>query len=206
MSESKAPRTPFGAKTETLLGERRGDRALRKSDLNTGIAEQILRVLQVNLPGKASQAEAEAGADDTAYMTALKTKEQTDARIATEAEAEGGYNNTKLMTPLRTVETLYAYFSAVNNWYNLGWGQTWQNVTASRASATSYQNATGRPIMVALTCSAGSIQYLEVSADNATWVRVGNTQAANAPNSFIVPDGWYYRLVSGTFLFWSELR
>lgn len=89
----------------------------------------------------------------------------------------------------------------------LGVGQTWQNVTASRAAGTSYQNTTGKPIVVAIRGDTNSTHYLQVSTDNATWVTVASTIASNANLSLIVPNGNYYRLTSGaTFIGWSELR
>jgi len=54
--------------------------------------------------GLASQALAEAGADNASFMSSLRTKQQIDARLATQAEAEAGAANTKLMTPLRVRE------------------------------------------------------------------------------------------------------
>lgn len=40
-----ANRTILGSKTEELLGDRKGDRALRLSDLGTVVAENTLKVL-----------------------------------------------------------------------------------------------------------------------------------------------------------------
>jgi len=69
---------------------------------------------------KSSTAEAEAGVDDDAFVTPLKTKEAlvaqapaiADARItaalANTAEAEAGTNTAKLMTPARTAEAIAA--------------------------------------------------------------------------------------------------
>jgi hypothetical protein len=46
IEKSSARRTPLGAKTEELIGERvRGDRALRLSDLDQVIAETVLKVV-----------------------------------------------------------------------------------------------------------------------------------------------------------------
>ena len=50
----------------------------------------------------ASTQEAQAGADDTKYMTALKTSQTIGAKVASKPEAEAGTDNSKLMTPLRT--------------------------------------------------------------------------------------------------------
>jgi len=89
----------------------------------------------------------------------------------------------------------------------LGVGQTWQDVSASRAVNTSYQNNTGKPILVSIMQDWGSEQFLEVSPDNANWVKVGVFNAKRKNNvQTIVPDKWYYR--SGAFSsgIWSELR
>lgn len=97
----------------------------------------------------------------------------------------------------------------------LGRGQTWQDVSASRAVNTSYQNTTGRPIMVSVggygpTAGAGQAIF-QVSADNVTWVNVAwNSDAAVQTLSTVVPDSWYYRTQNLTALSggggWSELR
>lgn len=57
---------------------------------------------------KATQPVAEAGTDNSAFMTSLRTKQQIDARLASQAESEAGTNNTKLQTPLRTKEAVTA--------------------------------------------------------------------------------------------------
>ena len=120
--------------------------------------------------------------------------------VASQAEAEAGTDNSKLMTPLRVEEHMLAN--------NLGWGQSWQNVTASRVRGTSYQNTTGRPIMVcAYTDGGTTASYFEVSSDDSTWIEVG--RAGNTVGSFniIVPAGWYYRAFgSDSLLNWAELR
>lgn len=95
----------------------------------------------------------------------------------------------------------------------VGVGQTWQDLTASRAASTSYQNLTGRPISVAIVAisSATSARDVQVSSDNATWINVGvapGSGASRVPSSFVVPDAWYYR-VNGAVnanMTWAELR
>lgn len=90
----------------------------------------------------------------------------------------------------------------------IGIGQTWQNVLASRAVSTSYQNTTGRPIMVAI-CTNGSTtkRPIQVSVDNSTWIQVGTDSGGEANTSFIVPSNNYYRINGSTgLLAWAELR
>lgn len=102
--------------------------------------------------------------------------------------------------------------SLLTNIPAIGVGQTWQDVTGSRAASTSYQNTTGRPIEVAIvavsTQAAG--RDVEISDDDATWIRVGyctGSAGGQAPTSFIVPDNWYYRINGAVAsLTWAELR
>ena len=56
-----------------------------------------------------TQAEAEAGTNNTKIMTPLRTKQLIKISlpsIATQAEAEAGTNNTKMMTPLRVYQSI----------------------------------------------------------------------------------------------------
>ncbi|TPK85323.1 hypothetical protein [Mesorhizobium sp. B2-4-17] len=94
---------------------------------------------------------------------------------------------------------------AANN-LHIGEGQTWQDVTGSRALSTAYQNSTSRPIMIAVT---GDRCRFQVSADNSTYVgdfrTVGDSSYSTA--SAIIPVGWYYKLISAVALGnWTELR
>ena len=90
---------------------------------------------------------------------------------------------------------------------DIGIGQTWQSVT--RSIATSYQNTTGKPIMVNVrTSGASGAGNLEVSPDNSTWIAVGviisSSQDVRSAEA-IVPVGHYYRLTAGAAT-WVELR
>ena len=93
---------------------------------------------------------------------------------------------------------------------SLGYGQTWQDVTASRASGTTYYNTTGRPIAVSFGATA-------VSGSPNLTVSIGGVQVINwtfpygtaNPASVIVPAGASYSATfgSGTGLAkWIELR
>jgi hypothetical protein len=87
----------------------------------------------------------------------------------------------------------------------IGVGQTWQNVKASRAANTTYQNTTGKPIMVNCRTSATSSAF-RVSSDNVTFVdAVGG---GNGEKSAIVPNNIYYRLFNdnNNLQDWAELR
>jgi hypothetical protein len=93
---------------------------------------------------------------------------------------------------------------------SVGVGQTWQDVTASRAKDTVYQNTTGKPIQTAIQ-GRGQSGILSVSHDNVAWIGVGQT--AGLTNGYqsnidiIVPNGYYYRLAgTDSIARWVELR
>jgi hypothetical protein len=94
---------------------------------------------------------------------------------------------------------------------SIGEGQTWQNMTSSRAFSTDYTNSTGRPIMFSVTNTAADCG-VELYVGG---VLVGQTgQSSGGGNDIhnmtaIVPTGATYRANAirgaGT-LYWAELR
>ena len=132
--------------------------------------------------------------------TTAATVSTTVASGATGTTQSNGDNSTKMAT------TAY-----VQN-MGLGWGQTWQNMTSSRAASTTYTNSTGKPIMV-------NIHYAQFSAN--TWdmqLTVGGVIVARDAGgtvgrgtdgggtcSAIVPSGATYSF-TGPFNVWAELR
>lgn len=87
----------------------------------------------------------------------------------------------------------------------IGVGQTWQNVTGSRATNTTYTNTTGRPIMV----------YVSIFPSGLTSIAIGGQSMPIASDdkpvyaSFIVPAGANYNInTTGTVNInrWFELR
>lgn len=122
--------------------------------------------------------------------------------LATTTEASTGTDSTRAVTS--------AGVEAHMNANALGWGQTWQNVLASRAVGTSYQNTSGRPIAVCIYGYKSSPpRVCEVSPDGSAWITAGAVVQSTdgASISFVVPNGWYYRASSGISLYaWAELR
>ena len=89
---------------------------------------------------------------------------------------------------------------------SIGYGQTWQNVSASRAQATNYTNSTGKPIMVNIyTAVAGGAGTVTVGGAVAAY-NAGSIYAYNQ-FSVIVPNGLTYScsLLTTGFI-WTELR
>ena len=91
----------------------------------------------------------------------------------------------------------------------IGVGQTWQDVTASRSSGTNYQNTTGKPIEVSVTTNGVSGNHeLRVGPSNPATVRASQSGLAAgmiSTNRAIVPHGHWYRYL-GNINSWQELR
>ena len=94
----------------------------------------------------------------------------------------------------------------------IGVNQTWQNVTASRAFATTYTNDTGKPIMVAVTGSGtvvSGVGYVYMYIDNVEITANGSYgQSAPVNVTLIVPAGSTYKAtqLQASLNKWFELR
>jgi hypothetical protein len=92
----------------------------------------------------------------------------------------------------------------IANQISLGVGQTWQNLTASRALNTTYTNTTGKPIAVSIGGgqSGGSVDLI------INGVTMGGTALGNQSQVFgVVPVGATYSTTTGTnYNYWYELR
>ena len=91
---------------------------------------------------------------------------------------------------------------------SFGVGQTWQNLTSSRASGVTYTNSTGKPIAVSIiwTVLSGSNYFVYVNG-----VSVINIQDYGSigpyHSFFIVPTGASYTISTTNLIeLWAELR
>lgn len=97
----------------------------------------------------------------------------------------------------------------------IGVGQTWQDVTASRALDTTYTNTTGRPILVNVgvynATTAGGI-VVSVTVNGVLVSESGDNSAVTTTRftvSAVVPDGGTYSVTASTgdvISLWVELR
>jgi hypothetical protein len=93
----------------------------------------------------------------------------------------------------------------------LGVGQTWQNVTSSRAKNTTYTNSTGRPIFISVAISSNSLANLSFSINGAVLtefyipVTAANT---DVPITYVIPAGATYGFnnFAANIIRWFELR
>lgn len=92
--------------------------------------------------------------------------------------------------------------NALDAMQSLGYGQTWQNVTGSRAAGTTYYNTTGKPITVKVVAgtSLGGVTVGGVAVTSGISTNV-------ITDTFIVPAGMPYSIGTLTGGFnWLELR
>jgi hypothetical protein len=83
----------------------------------------------------------------------------------------------------------------------VGIGQTWQNVTASRSTGTTYTNSTGKPIcfMMTLVSSAVSNDYVELTIGGTTIFFIAAVVVSGVvfgQNMAIIPPGATYSYTS----------
>lgn len=122
--------------------------------------------------------------------------------LATVAEAATGTDTARAVTP-----------AGVAPLASLGVGQTWQDLTASRAFATNYTNSSGRPIAVHVHGTSATSQYADLAVTMGSVILQGtNTSFESTAQfvslSFIVPNGVTYNVAgtNATLTKWYELR
>lgn len=95
----------------------------------------------------------------------------------------------------------------------VGQGQTWTDVTASRASSTTYTNSTGRPIQIMVSNNGNNPLTLTVNGSVITGtgslvgvVNGGAGGTAVVPVPVIIPNGATYAVTCSSISKWWELR
>lgn len=94
---------------------------------------------------------------------------------------------------------------------SLGYGQTWQNVTGSRTSGTTYYNTTGRPISLSMyNSSAGSVATAKITVNGIdvsfAQFSVGAALGAMSINAIVPPEASYVYTDGGIGCTKIELR
>ena len=91
---------------------------------------------------------------------------------------------------------------------SVGYGQTWQVVTGSRAFSTTYYNTTGKPIFVSVQPNTGSSETTTFVVNGVTVCNYlsNGTGGDNPSMQIIVPSGASYSVTGGSLRTWSELR
>lgn len=131
---------------------------------------------------------------------------------AATTSAQGAVILNNTLTSTSTAQALTASQGKVLNDQAFGIGQTWQDVTASRALATTYTNSTGKPITVIVsTLADDKAQYMFVG--NIQILMIGSTGGglgdSHHAGTIVVPVGSTYRVevtAGGSVVTWFELR
>lgn len=104
------------------------------------------------------------------------------------------------------------YYSNGSSWIDLsssgiGFNQTWQDVTSSRASNVTYTNTTSKPIMVMVSTGNGNYGFNQVYVNGLLieWVVDGDFSGGTSI-TFIVPPGATYKVIYIAAWVWAELR
>lgn len=89
-----------------------------------------------------------------------------------------------------------------------GVGQTWQNLTGSRAIGTTYTNSTGKPIEVSVsTTNSSNASTIAVTVAGVLIINDASSAGVCGVACFSVPDGATYSVASAKSLnLWAELR
>lgn len=89
-----------------------------------------------------------------------------------------------------------------------GIGQTWQNVTASRAQGQTYTNTTGKPIMLSIYWSQTGTNSVNLHIDGSWFLTEQMSNVSGGGQfSIIIPSGSTYRVDStNSIVKWFELR
>ena len=95
--------------------------------------------------------------------------------------------------------------NAITALSSLGYGQSWQDVTGSRALGTTYYNTTGKPIIIApVTATSGTTSSITVNGITAS--QLGFSSGGTGTMYAIVPPGGSYSAATGTYVAWREFR
>ena len=147
--------------------------------------------------------------DSAKALSAKQGKVLQDNKLG---KAENAVSATKLQTARAINNVLFDGTSNIDLPL-LGYGQTWQNVTGSRASGIAYTNNTGKPIQVwlALNDTYGTGFSLIIGGVTIFSLNYDIPPNGFYPISFIVPIGNTYKVTwaggTGTQLVsWVELR
>jgi len=154
-------------------------------------------------------AEGGAGAADSAstvYSTTARTS--LAYRVVGYVESTQATAGTWATAP----STIQGYGGqALASMSSIGYGQTWQNLTASRALSTTYYNTTGKPITVSLNVgpTGGSSIQVSLTINGQTPAAFTSTPTSIYPcvTAIVPPSGVYSATMSsGQLGSWYELR
>jgi len=135
----------------------------------------------------------------------------TSGAITIAAPAAAGTNTLTLPAETGTMLTTTGSGASLTGIDRIGLGQTYTDVTASRAFGVTYTNSTSAPIFVSMQPNSATASAFELTvAGNLAWVSNATpSDTANNPVG-IVPAGATYDITrtagTATIVSWRELR
>lgn len=127
------------------------------------------------------------------------TTQKGVARFATVVEVINKTNVSAMVTPSGA--------ATIAQSTDLGVGQSWQDVTGSRAIGQTYTNSTGKPIYVIINLADVQTLGCELVISGVSTGSIDFGMNGRQQISFIVPNGNTYRIApSAVLLKWLELR
>lgn len=97
--------------------------------------------------------------------------------------------------------------NALSAMSSLGYGQTWQNVSGSRAISTTYYNTTGRPIGISVASANGASADAQLTVGGLLIQRNTYNGSSGISSVFgIIPPGQSYLVFATGAFVWAELR
>ena len=144
-------------------------------------------------------------------MASIVLAGSSSGSITVAAPAAAGSNTLTLPASTGTMLTTTGSGASLTGIDRIGLGQTYTDVTASRAFATTYTNSTSAPIFVSMQPNSAVASSFELTvAGNLAWV--SNATASDTGNNpvGIVPAGATYNITKTTgtavIISWRELR
>lgn len=132
-------------------------------------------------------------------MSAVVISGDSSGSISLQAPAVAGTTTLTLPTTSGTLAT-----------QGVGQGQTWTDMTSSRALSTTYTNSTGKPIMVSVNTNSGqAVANGFVNGVQIQWQANYYTGSITSVCYIVPPDATYQVTMSGTggtIQKWFELR
>ena len=134
----------------------------------------------------------------TAQTAADNAQSTANTGVSNAATAQTAADNAQ-----STANSKMTQSTADGLYSKLAMGQTWQS--PARSAGTTYQNTTGKPIMVFVQADYGG--SLQTSPNNSSWTDHGAFNYVGN-KSVVVPHGWYYKITTGAgaIYHWRELR
>lgn len=143
---------------------------------------------------KATTAEAQAGTNDTHWMTPLKTQQFLTNKIATQAEAEAGSVDTKVMTPLKTKQQIFKEITSVDGMAFGASADIHHYATCSTAAGTAAKVAsTGQTGFKLIKGAKVVVRFTYANTANTITLNVDSTGAKNVYflNSTTATAKWF---------------